>query len=636
MSATSPHTWVLPAVVDARPWPRLSLPLPLRTLLLRRGLNEDAVADLVTPPDLPDACSHFPDLAIAVDRICQACEHGEALAVCGDYDADGMTSTALLLRALQPLGAKPEPAIPSRMEEGYGLNPAMVDRLHGKGIRLLVTVDNGVAAAEALQRARELSMDVIVTDHHTIPEPRPWMTALLHPATTPEGSPYRGLAGVGLAYVLASSVAERLDRMDAIQVARDLFCIGTVADMAPLTGANRRWLLEGLTTLHRSRCEGLMALQRLAGLGETALSAEDIGFQLAPRINAVGRLGDPVLVVELLTESDPVKTMALARRCDDLNRQRRDLCDAIEAEATALVESDAEGQIPPFLLLAQSHWHHGVIGIVAARLMERYHRPVALLAGDGEGALRASARAPQGFAVDQVLKNCADLLERFGGHPAAGGFTVKASQVHALHDRLNQLTEPWFNQQGSGRPIRPEACLSLAEINWELWAALETLTPHGVGHPAPLFWSRGCAVADWRALNGGHLSITLEQGGHQRRAVAWRCPPLNPMPAMVDVAYELKRNVWRGERRLQLELKAIREHTDRVKLSFGLQSYIASRKQDGDSSRSVVFSVTNKDGDCLEAEIDRRQVLLCEDQRASDSRVQTLLEEASLALGLRN
>ena len=249
MSATSPHTWVLPAVVDVCPLPQLPLPLPLRTLLLRRGLSEAQVADLLSPPELPDACSHFPDLPIAVDRICQACANGEALAVCGDYDADGMTSTALLLRALEPLGAKAEPAIPSRMDEGYGLNPAMVDRLHAQGIRLLVTVDNGVAAEEALSRARALSMDVIVTDHHTIPEPRPWMTALLHPATTPEDSPYRGLAGVGLAYVLTSSVAERLGRMEAIQVARDLFCIGTVADMAPLTGANRRWLLE-LSLIH--------------------------------------------------------------------------------------------------------------------------------------------------------------------------------------------------------------------------------------------------------------------------------------------------------------------------------------------------------------------------------------------------
>ena len=265
--------------------------------------------------------------------------------------------------------------------------------------------------------------------------------------------------------------------------------------------------------------------------------------------------------------------------------------------------------------------------------MERYHRPVALLAGDGEGKLRASARAPQGFPVDQALTSCADLLERFGGHPAAGGFTVLASQVHALHDRLNQLTELWLNQQGTGRPVRPEACLKLKEINWDLWDALETLTPHGVGHPAPLFWSRGCAVVNWRALNGGHLAMTLEQGGHQRRALAWRCPPLNPMPPLVDVAFELKRNVWRGERRLQLELKALREHTDNVRLSLGSHSYLACHKPDKNSSTS--FNLMNASGDTLVAEIDHNQNLVCQDQRLSDFRIQSLLQGASLALGLR-
>jgi len=636
MSATSPQSWMLPAVVESSPLSGVDLPLSLRTLLSRRGFREEAAEAILAPPPLPDPSDHFPDLAAAVARVCQACERGDALAVCGDYDADGMTSTALLLRALGPLGAHAEPAIPSRMEEGYGLNVAMVERLHGQGIRLLITVDNGVAATEALERAQSLAMDVIVTDHHTIPATRPPMTALLHPATTPTDSPYRGLAGVGLAYVLAISVAERLQQPEAIQVARDLFCIGTVADMAPLTGANRRWLLDGLTTLHRSRCEGLLALQRLAGIGDSALSAEDIGFQLAPRINAVGRLGDPVLVVELLTETDRGKAMALARRCDDLNRQRRDLCDAIEAEAVALVEADGEGQVPPFLLLAQSHWHHGVIGIVAARLMERYHRPVALLAGDGDGRLRASARAPQGFAVDQALTACADLLDRFGGHPAAGGFTVAAEHVHALHARLNGLAEPWLLEQGSIRPIRPEVCLNLKEINWDLWNGMNALAPFGIGNPSPLFWSRGCVVEEWRVLNGGHLALTVGQDDAQRRAIAWRTAPLEPMPPSVDIAYELSVNEWRGERRLQLMLKALRPHQAEVTLTCGQRQYQARTVQDkGAAIQPIAFELSNSTGESLRAWLDQQAVVHCSDERSDHPQVRALLEEASLALGLR-
>ena len=403
-------------MVEPSPLQGLDLPLSLRCVLRRRGFSSTSEAEsFLSPGDLPPTRDHFPDLEQACTRLVKACRSRERVAICGDYDADGMTSTALLLRALAPLGAEPEPAIPSRMEEGYGLNPAMVQRLYDDGVRLLVTVDNGVAAREALELAASLSMQVIVTDHHTIPAQRPPMTALIHPATTPEGSPYRGLAGVGLAYVLAHAVADVLNKPEAIRVARDLFCIGTVADMAPLVGANRSWLLEGLNHLHRSECKGVQALQRLAGLGERPLTAEDIGFQLAPRINAVGRLGEPRLVVDLLAADDPDSAMALARRCDDYNRQRRDLCDAIEAEAVALVEAESSDALPSFLLLAQSHWHHGVIGIVAARLMERYHRPTALLAGDGDGSLRASVRGPIGFAVDRALSNCSDLLTRFGG-----------------------------------------------------------------------------------------------------------------------------------------------------------------------------------------------------------------------------
>lgn len=617
-------------MVDPDPLPGLALPLPLRALLQRRGFRAvDAAKQFLIPTSLPEADLHFPDLKKATDRLVKACEHNETVAICGDYDADGMTSTALLMRALSALGAAPRAAIPSRMEEGYGLNPSMVDRQHRDGVQILVTVDNGVAASAALRRAAELGMEVIVTDHHTIPDQPAPMTALIHPATTPEGSPYRGLAGVGLAYVLARAVAEQLNQPDAIGSARDLFCVGTVADMAPLIGANRAWLLEGLAQLHRTECCGLQALQRLAGLGEQPLTAEDIGFQLAPRINAVGRLGEPRLVVDLLTAVEPATAMALARRCDDFNRQRRDLCDAIEAEAVALVEADASDQLPSFLLLAQSHWHNGVIGIVAARLVERYHRPAALLAGDGDGLMRASVRSPRGFAVDQALNHCASLLERFGGHPAAGGFTVRAENVHALHEQLCVQADSWLKQQGQGLPIQPDALLRLDEVNWDLWKALQSLAPFGVGHEVPLFWSRDCSVEEQRELKGGHLALRLRQGETERRAIAWRWDSSTHVPEQCDVAYRISVNRWQGEQRLQLEMKAIRLHSDSVMLQRGLRNYVAKR------TSTSGFTLTNCDGRSLQAEIDENFVLSSNDELAKDARVNQLLEEAVLGLGLR-
>ena len=367
----------------------LALPVELVALLRRRGHGDAAaIGALLDPPAAPDPHRHFADLKRAELRLEEACSRGEAVAICGDYDADGMTSTALLSGVLQRLGARPRPAIPSRQEDGYGLNVGMVEALAAEGIRLLITVDNGVAAREALERAEALGVAVILTDHHTLPEQLPPHLALLHPAVTPEGSPYRGLAGVGLAYVLASALCRRLKRRDGLAIALDLFCIGTIADMAPLQGVNRRWLMDGLPRLAQSRLEGLRALQQLAGVEEQPLDAEAVAFRLAPRINAVGRLGDPLMVVELLTSEDPERSLALARECEALNRQRRELCDAIEAEALALLEADGPHR-SAFLLVAQSHWPSvlrswewsGPTGLNSWRLRESFALATTVLAG---------------------------------------------------------------------------------------------------------------------------------------------------------------------------------------------------------------------------------------------------------------
>lgn len=596
-------------------------------LLQRRGYGSPAaIQALLEPPEAPPPRQHFPGLTAACTRLLQSCRDAEAVAICGDYDADGMTSTALLVGVLERLGARPVAAIPSRQDDGYGLNPPMVERLAAQGIRLLVTVDNGIAATEALERAQALGVEVIVTDHHTIPAERPPLLALLHPATTPEGSPYRGLAGVGLAYVLAAELCRQLRRHDGLQVALDLFCIGTIADMAPLLGVNRRWLLEGLPRLAASPLAGLQALMQVAGLGDGPVDAQAVGFQIAPRINAVGRLGDPALVVELLTTANPDRALELARDCEALNRQRRELCQAIEAEALALIEADGTTR-SPFLLLAQGHWHHGVIGIVAARLMERFGAPVALLAGEGNGRLRASVRAPRGFAVDGALTACADLLERYGGHPAAGGFTVRAEQVAALHERLNGLASAWQEGTGSGVPVEPEVLLNLDRIDLGFWQALERLEPFGIGHPQPLFWSSGCRVVSQKLLRGGHLQLQLAQGGNTLRAIAWRWEHPEPVPAVVDVAYRLRQDHWQGQRRLQLEIAALRasatglDGTGEVVLRRRARTYWCRRQGDG-------LVIRNAAG----AEI--HQGLNQEPAEASHPYVRALLQDAALALGL--
>lgn len=568
LPALHEQRWQLPAALGALAEPEAlrqlnptgSEPLPdaLLALLARRGhTSAEAVAALLQPPQAPDPLRHFADLAAAAARLEQACQRGEAVAICGDYDADGMTSTALLVGVLERLGAAPLAAIPSRLDDGYGLNPAMVEDLAGQGVGLLVTVDNGVSAHAALERARALGLEVILTDHHTIPDPLPPHLALLHPQRTPEGSPFRGLAGVGLAYVLAAALCRRQGRSDGLRMALDLFCVGTIADMAPLAGVNRRWLIDGLPRLGRSGLAGLQALQRLAGVEGQPLDAEAVSFRIAPRINAVGRLGDPQLVVELLTTEDAGRALELARDCEGLNRQRRELCEAIEAEALALLEADGSAR-PNFVLLAQNHWHHGVIGIVAARLVERLHRPCALLAGEGNGRLRASVRAPGGFAVDRALAACADLLERYGGHPAAGGFTVRAERLEELQQRLQLQAQRWLQERGGSHPVEPEALLSLAAIDREFLRQQQRLAPFGIGHPQPVYWSSGCTLHSQKLLRGGHLQLELEQDGTRLRAIGWRWQGEAQLPRRLDVAYRLRLDRWQERERLQLELVGVR------------------------------------------------------------------------------
>jgi single-stranded-DNA-specific exonuclease len=632
LPALDQQRWHLPAPlptgVDGAPTATSglasALPEELLAVLQRRGFDSpDRIEALLDPPVAPPPGRHFPDLAKAVARLKQACQQGEQVAICGDYDADGMTSTALLVGVLQRLGAEPIAAIPSRMDDGYGLNAGMVERLAEQGVAILVTVDNGVSAREALERAEVLGIEAILTDHHTIPDPLPPHLALLHPERTPPQSPYRGLAGVGLAYVLAAALCRQMKRADGLQIARDLFCIGTIADMAPLVGVNRRWLIDGLAELGRSPLAGLQALQQLAGLDEAPLDAQAVGFQIAPRINAVGRLGDPQLVVELLTTDDPDRALALARECEALNRQRRDLCGAIEAEALALLEADGPER-PAFLLLAQNHWHHGVIGIVAARLVERFGLPAALLAGEGQGRLRASVRAPKGFAVDRALGHCADLLERFGGHPAAGGFTVRAEQVAALHGQLNGLAQAWLEQAGPGTPVEPEALLPFARIDRDFHRQQQRLEPFGIGNPQPVFWSQGCVVASQKLLRGGHLQLELVQGEHRLRAMGWRWQGEANLPALVDVAYRLRLDNWQGQERLQLELVGLRVSATQacgsteVVLQRRDRTYWCRREGTG-------LVVRNAAGDELSC---------AEGANHAHPYVRALMQDAAIALGL--
>lgn len=540
-------------------------PLLAQTLINRGWDTLPQVQVFLNPEQqvLPDPREAFEDLVESLLLLEEAIRQGHKIAICGDYDADGMTSTALLLRALRSLGAQVDYAIPSRMQEGYGLNRRIIEEFHAEGISLVLTVDNGIVAHEPIARARELGLAVIVTDHHDLPPELPLANAILNPKLLPEDSPYRCLAGVGVAYLLATCLIEQLDGgPDLLPSLLDLFTLGTIADLAPLTGVNRSWVKRGLRHLPQSSLAGVQALidvARVEGRGGS-LKPEDIGFRLGPRINAVGRIGDPQLVIDLLTTDTPSQAQQLAAACEHCNQERRSLCERIEQEAIAWVDAQAfDFTANPVLVVVQPDWHHGVIGIVASRLVERYGVPVFIGTPEEEGTVRGSARSIPEFNVFDALEYCHDLLLRYGGHRAAGGFSLAAAQLAEFNEQLQVFGRACLAPEDLKPLVRIDGEASLSTVDLDLLAELQQLQPFGIDNDEPVFWSRDVGVVDQRLTNGGHLQVSLQQGNHSPVAgIAWRWGDFFPLPKGLDVAYRLKENRWNGKVTLQLELLGVR------------------------------------------------------------------------------
>ncbi|MEM8637312.1 MAG: single-stranded-DNA-specific exonuclease RecJ [Cyanobacteria bacterium P01_G01_bin.54] len=545
------------------------LPPLLAQVLLNRELNEPRMAQLHLYPEqaeLPDPLVAFTPLGLAVEILAEAIASAEPIVICGDYDADGMTSTGLLMRALRSFGATVNYAIPSRMKEGYGINTRIVEQAAEAGVGVIITVDNGIAALEPIQFAVELGLSVIVTDHHDIPEELPPADAILNPKLLPEDSPYRGLAGVGVAYLLAVALGDRLGA-DPVLISPllELCTLGTIADLAPLTGVNRRWVKQGLRALPKSKLAGVQALMTAAGVldAKKPMRPDEIGFRLGPRINAVGRIGDPVHVIELLTTDDPAVAQEQADHCEETNRRRKKLCEAIEAEALAVIETEQlDAQAERVLVVFKPDWHHGVIGIVASRLVERYGVPVFICTNEGAGEIRGSARGIPEFHVYEALKFCDDLLPKYGGHRAAGGFSCPAQNLAAFRDRLREFAHQCLEPQHLKPLVTIDVQATFAELTAELYEQIEDLQPWGMGNPTPVFWSANVEIISQKTVKGNHLKLQLAQDCegqcHKLKAIAWRWGDYAPLSSPIDVAYKLTENQWRGKTTIELEVVGVR------------------------------------------------------------------------------
>lgn len=475
----------------------------------------------------------LPNMAAALDRLETAVHGGELIAVFGDFDVDGITSTAILVEALTTLGGKAIPYLPDRFLEGYGVNSAALSALHDRGVSLVITCDCGISAVDEVAHANEIGLDVIVVDHHSIPPVLPDAVALVDPKLDGCAYPCTELAACGLAFKLAGALAARLGPAYDAAVHLDLVGLGTVCDMAPLLGENRWFARQGLAALPRTQRPGLHALARAGGFALDSADGDVFGFRIGPRLNAAGRLDHAGVAYELLTTHDPARAAELATELDRLNTQRQQTTARAVAIAEGLVVEQTAGAA--VLVAGHEQIPQGIVGLVASRLTESYNRP-AFIYERGPEVSRGSARGVLAFNVVEALQAAAPLLTRFGGHRQAGGFTLPTANLAAFHALLEERARKLL----AGQDQRP--CLRYAaEIDLDADAAAllkwrPFLGPFGVGNPEPLLLARGLAVVEARAVgDGSHLRLRLRGSGRVWSAIAFRLASAAPAPgARID------------------------------------------------------------------------------------------------------
>tara|TARA_Y100001968_G_scaffold333622_2_gene397696 strand:- start:232 stop:2127 length:1896 start_codon:yes stop_codon:yes gene_type:complete len=562
--------WVLPDPILKNDLPSLDFPEALKAVLARRGIvNNKQLKNFILPPELPNPEDHFPDLNKAVKRIITAINNAEKIAICGDYDADGMTSTALLFDTFRSLDANVITSIPDRIKEGYGLNSDTIDILHNESVDLIITVDNGISATDAINKCNQYSIDLIVSDHHKIPNNIPNIFALIHPERTPNNSPYRCLAGVGIAFIIISTLSKKISNNSFIRRSLDLFCIGTIADMSSMKGANRKLLKDSLPHLHKTSCLGLKEIIKSSGINYPKITSEDIGFKIAPMINAIGRIDNPSIIIDLLTEQNNDNAREIAIYCDNINKKRKDICNQALQEALNIIDSN---NLPPFIIIAQPSWHLGIIGLLASQIMNRYHRPVGVLTSDGSGFFRASVRSPKGFNLIRALDNCSDLLKSYGGHEAAAGFSIDPRRLAKLHLKLNEIVSNNHIKDFTPR-IRPDSYLNFNNINREFLESQYLLEPFGIDNPKPIFWSRNCKVVNSRKLRNGHFKVSLSQNNQLIDAVHWKSNHNYKKHEYIDIAYYLEINRWNNQDRIQLNLISSKSYEEVITINANKKIY---------------------------------------------------------------
>jgi len=533
-------------------------------LLCQRGLSDPELADRFLNPSLDHL--HDPmllaDMGVAVDRIMRALERREKIAIHGDYDVDGVTSTVILRRALELLGGNVIHFIPERLKDGYGLQPVAIERLHADGVALVISVDCGIRGAEAGRRARELGVDLIITDHHEPDAELPPALAIINPKRADCSYPDKYLAGVRVALKLVQALCRRAGREKLMPGFIKIAAIGTLADVVPLVGENRVIAKLGLELLTKGPHKvGLRALIDVCGLTGKTIDSYHIGFMLAPRVNAAGRMSSPDLAARLFLADDEAlaeEVRQLALQLDGENVKRQEEEAEILAQAKKIVQTDPDVGARSILVVAGEGWHRGVIGIVASKLMDTFHRPAIVLSVE-DGIAQGSCRSFSRFDMLGALERCAHILTRFGGHKQAAGLTLDASRIRELRLAVNEVADETLGPDDLMPRLRIDGGLAFREITGGVAAGIMSLAPFGAGNPRPVFAARGVEIIDGpRKLKERHLKMSLKQEGRIFRAVAWRAAErhdyLTEHKAALDVAFSLDQNHYNGNTYVELTL----------------------------------------------------------------------------------
>ena len=496
------------------------------------------------------------DMDRAARRVRLAMDRGEKIAVFGDYDVDGITATCLLTDFLRSLGADCISYIPGRMEEGYGLNPIAIRQLHGEGVKLIITVDCGITAVEESLLCRQLGIDLVITDHHECKEQLPLAVAVVDPHRIDGGYPHKNLSGVGVAFKLAAALCG--DQMAVLENYSDMVCLGTVADVMPLQGENRVFVARGLEALQHTTRPGIAALMAQCGCSADSVSAGTIGFMLAPRINAAGRMGRIELAVELFLTQDPTRAEFLARELCELNRQRQAVEAQIYDEAVSMLP---EGKTPEAIVLADESWHQGVVGIVASRMAEEYCCPTFLICLDGDHG-KASSRSYGGFNLFASLTSLSHLLESYGGHELAAGFTISRQQIIPFRQQICQMAAGFYSDEGPRTQLDVDCAITPDLLTIRGIQSLSALEPCGNGCPKPTLMMKNLTVERISLVgNGRHMRLKLRDRHHTLQAIFFSATPDTAsiqQGDLVDVAFHPQINEFRGERTVQMNVLDIR------------------------------------------------------------------------------